>query len=178
MSFSTQVATCRRSLGPREGASRAKARLKIASPTGRSGAVNCIGALGEAPDRARLCPPFQEPDLLERRGRGQRRWPTTTSAFDVAYAYNPSGDWTARHQMSLNGKVDDFTREDFRAVARAGMLKRGRGTQIVDEVIDVVSAWPDYAARARVTERDVERIHPTLRLSFPTRSRDTRDARG
>ena len=129
---------------------------------------HCIGALGEAPDRARLCPPFQEPDLLERRGRGQRRWPTTTSAFDVAYAYNPSGDWTARHQMSLNGKVDDFTREDFRAVARAGMLKRGRGTQIVDEVIDAVSAWPDYAAKARVPERDIERIHPTLRLSFPT----------
>ena len=34
---------------------------------------HCIGALGEAPDRARLCPPFQEPDLLERRGRGQSR---------------------------------------------------------------------------------------------------------
>ena len=83
------------------------------------------------------------------------------------------------HRIATTGGPDgDRTREDFHAVARKGMLKRNRGTQIVDEVIDVVSAWPDYAARAGVTERDVERIHPTLRLSFPTRSRDTRDARG
>ena len=101
--------------------------------------------------------------LMDRSGQ----W-SLSPAFDLAYAYNPSGDWTARHQMSLNGKVAHFTREDFRAVARAGMLKRNRGTQIVDEVIDVVSAWPDYAAKARVPERDIERIHPTLRLSFPT----------
>ncbi|MFI5356100.1 MAG: type II toxin-antitoxin system HipA family toxin, partial [Opitutales bacterium] len=31
-------------------------------------------------------------------------------AFDVTYSYNPSGAWTATHQMTLNGKRDDFTR--------------------------------------------------------------------
>ncbi len=101
--------------------------------------------------------------LMDRSGE----W-SLSPAFDLAFAYNPSGDWTARHQMSLNGKVDDFTREDFRAVARTGMLKRGRGTHIVDEVIDAVSAWPEYAAKARVPERDIKRIRPTLRLSFPS----------
>lgn len=34
-------------------------------------------------------------------------------AFDVAYAWNPSGDWTNAHQMSLNGKRDDFALEDL-----------------------------------------------------------------
>jgi serine/threonine-protein kinase HipA len=27
-------------------------------------------------------------------------------AFDVTYSYNPSGAWTATHQMTLNGKRD------------------------------------------------------------------------
>ena len=32
-------------------------------------------------------------------------------AFDVIYAYNPSGEWTSRHQMSVNGKRTDFTKD-------------------------------------------------------------------
>ena len=47
-------------------------------------------------------------------------------AFDVTYAYNPTGLWTNRHQMTINGKADDFTREDFKAVAQVAGLKRGR----------------------------------------------------
>ena len=39
-------------------------------------------------------------------------------AFDVTYSYNPTGSWTSHHQMSLNAKRDNFTVEDFRAVAR------------------------------------------------------------
>ena len=47
-------------------------------------------------------------------------------AFDVTYAYNPSGRWTRRHQMTLNGKRDDFTREDFDAVRREAGLNAAR----------------------------------------------------
>ena len=39
-------------------------------------------------------------------------------AFDMTYSYNPSGAWTARHQMTLNGKRDDFDLEDFKPVRR------------------------------------------------------------
>ncbi len=99
--------------------------------------------------------------LMDRSGR----W-SLSPAFDLAYAYNPSGDWTARHQMSLNGKLGDFTRADFGALARTGMLKRTRGTRIFEEVLDVVAAWPDYAARAGLPENDRERIERTLRLSL------------
>jgi serine/threonine protein kinase HipA of HipAB toxin-antitoxin module len=34
-------------------------------------------------------------------------------AFDVTYSFNPAGAWTGTHQMTLNGKRDGFTREDF-----------------------------------------------------------------
>ncbi|WP_309384763.1 HipA domain-containing protein [Cerasicoccus frondis] len=39
-------------------------------------------------------------------------------AFDVIYSYNPSGAWTSAHQMSINGKRDDFTLADFEACAK------------------------------------------------------------
>ena len=39
-------------------------------------------------------------------------------AYDVIYSYNPSGRWTSMHQMSINGKRDNFTRDDLNAVGR------------------------------------------------------------
>uniref|UniRef100_UPI0035694DE0 type II toxin-antitoxin system HipA family toxin n=1 Tax=Hyphomonas sp. TaxID=87 RepID=UPI0035694DE0 len=45
----------------------------------------------------------------------QGRW-SLSPAFDVMYSYNPAGVWTSRHQMSLNGKLDGFDREDFRSL--------------------------------------------------------------
>src|SRR5208337_3910147 len=63
-------------------------------------------------------------------------------AFDVTYAYNPAGLWTSRHQMTINGKTDEFTREDFKAVAQVAGLKRGRPEAILTEVTDAVKEWP------------------------------------
>ena len=34
-------------------------------------------------------------------------------AFDATYAWQPAGRWTARHQMTLNGKRDGFATDDF-----------------------------------------------------------------
>ena len=44
-------------------------------------------------------------------------------AFDVTYSYNPSGSWTATHQMTMNGKRDGFTLADFRACARSAFAR-------------------------------------------------------
>ena len=74
-----------------------------------------------------------------------------TPAFDVTYSYNPSGDWTATHQMTMNGKRDGFTLADFRACAKSAMMKRGRAEAIIEEVRAAVSKWPDYAEQAQVT---------------------------
>ncbi|MXW65367.1 MAG: type II toxin-antitoxin system HipA family toxin [Bacteroidetes bacterium SB0662_bin_6] len=71
-------------------------------------------------------------------------------AFDLTYACNPEGKWTSIHQMTLNGKQEAFTMEDFRACARAASMKRGRAEAICAEVHEVVSHWPDYAEEARV----------------------------
>jgi len=85
-------------------------------------------------------------------------------AFDVTYSYNPSGAWTASHQMTLNGKQDAVTLDDFRACARMASMKRGRAETIVGEVRDVVSRWRDYAEDAGVGAAFREQIQGALRL--------------
>jgi serine/threonine-protein kinase HipA len=85
-------------------------------------------------------------------------------AFDMTYSFNPSGAWTARHQMTLNGKRDDFVLEDFKACAKAASMKRGRAETILAEVQETVSRWPDYAEEAGVNPVQRDQIHHALRL--------------
>jgi serine/threonine-protein kinase HipA len=85
-------------------------------------------------------------------------------AFDMTYSYNPSGAWTARHQMTLNGKRDDFALEDFKSCAKAASMKRGRAETILGEVQETVSRWPDYAEEAGVNPVQRDQIHHVLRL--------------
>lgn len=88
-------------------------------------------------------------------------------AFDVTYSYNPSGSWTATHQMTVNGKRDEFTQEDFDKCARSAQMKRGRAATILGEVQAAVRRWPEYAAEAQLTDQWRDRIQATHRLSFP-----------
>ncbi len=86
-------------------------------------------------------------------------------AFDMTYSFNPAGTWTASHQMTMNGKRDHFTLEDFNACARTATMKRGRAAKIVAEVQATASNWKSFAERAGVPDAVREKIHGTLNLS-------------
>lgn len=85
-------------------------------------------------------------------------------AFDMTYSYNPAGEWTATHQMTMNGKRDGFTLEDFRVCAKNALMKRGRAEAIVEEVRTAVSKWTDYAKQAQVMSNWRREIKKNLRL--------------
>ena len=87
-------------------------------------------------------------------------------AFDVAYSFNPAGVWTSSHQMTMNGKRDGFSMNDFKACAEAVSLKRGRAESIVAEVRKAVERWPDFAETAKVTESWKTQIQENLRLEL------------
>lgn len=87
-------------------------------------------------------------------------------AFDVAYAYNPSGAWTSTHQMTLNGRRDDFTADDVAHFGAHCGFKRRKALGIVAEIGERVRDWPAYAAGAGVPERDAQRIGRALRLDL------------
>jgi serine/threonine-protein kinase HipA len=91
-------------------------------------------------------------------------------AFDVTYAYNPNGLWTNRHQMTINGKTDNFIAQDFKAVAQVAGLKRGRHKAILAEVVATVKQWPRYAEVAGVTQVQCDAINTSLRLQFDLRA--------
>ena len=69
-------------------------------------------------------------------------------AYDIGYAYNPEGGWTATHQMSVNGKFDHITREDLLAFASANNVKDA--ALVIDEIIDQASRWPAMARNCGV----------------------------
>ncbi|MEN7972914.1 MAG: HipA domain-containing protein [Verrucomicrobiota bacterium] len=85
-------------------------------------------------------------------------------AFDITYSFQPTGQWTSVHQMTLNGRRDGFVRDDFKACAKAVSMKRGRAETIIEEVRSVVGQWRDYAEESRVDPNHRDRIQKTLRL--------------
>jgi len=99
--------------------------------------------------------------LMDKAGRWR-----LSPAFDVTYSYNPDGAWTSRHQMSVNGKRDQFELADLVACARNAGLKRGRAATLLEQVITAARRWKDHAADAGVPERDAEKIASVFRLDW------------
>lgn len=97
--------------------------------------------------------------LMNRQGQWR-----LSPAFDLAYSYNPSGPWTSRHQMSLNGKRDDFDTADLIAFANSAGLKKSRAIALLKEVAGAISNWIGHAKSAGVPSRDIRRIAKAHRL--------------
>ena len=85
-------------------------------------------------------------------------------AFDVVYSYAPEGLWTSSHQMTMNGKRDNFTLEDFKACAKTASMKRGRAETIIKEVRSVIARWRDYAEEVGVDAEQRDKIQTALRV--------------
>jgi serine/threonine-protein kinase HipA len=99
--------------------------------------------------------------LMDRAGQ----W-SLSPAFDITWSFNPAGDWTATHQMTVNGKRDQFTRADLLAAGRSAQLKRGRTEAIAEEVIAAVRDWPRTAAEAGVPDDRYREIQASHRLDL------------
>lgn len=93
------------------------------------------------------------------------RW-SLAPAYDVTYSYNPDGQWTARHQMTLNGKTDAFDAADLLAAARSAGLKTARAKAVIADVAAAVRRWPDFAASANVSPADTRRVATAHRLAL------------
>lgn len=76
--------------------------------------------------------------LMNRKGEWR-----LSPAYDMSWAYNPNGGWTATHQMSINNKWDNITREDLLTVASEMNVKGAK--QIIDQVVDAVHQWSRLA---------------------------------
>jgi hypothetical protein len=68
--------------------------------------------------------------------------------------------------MSINGKRDAFTLEDFRACAKTAGLKRGRAEALLDEVLAAVKQWPQFAEATGIPQHQISAIAATHRLEW------------
>ncbi len=93
----------------------------------------------------------------------QGKW-SLSPAYDMGFAYNPKGGWTAQHQMSINGKFDDITRQDLLEFAKRNNIKEA--AEIIDSIAEVSSRWPLMAKECEVPKFMIDAIVPNLKLSI------------
>lgn len=99
--------------------------------------------------------------LMDRSGK----W-NLSPAFDIGYSYNPDGDWTSQHQMSVNFKRDGFTLEDLIAAGRSADVSPREVKTILAEVTESVSRWREFAKDADVKPTFIDNIAKTVRLAI------------
>jgi serine/threonine-protein kinase HipA len=87
-------------------------------------------------------------------------------AYDLTYAYNPAGEWTSSHQMTVNGKRDGFAMEDLLAAATAADLRPPRAKAIIEEVAAAVASWLRFAEEAGVSESWATAVASAHRLTL------------
>lgn len=81
-------------------------------------------------------------------------------AYDLCYSYSSTGQWTAQHQMSLNGKRSNFDYSDLVSVAKTMEIKDY--DNIIGNIADVISKWKVYALEAGVKNEHLKNIQNNL----------------
>jgi serine/threonine-protein kinase HipA len=88
-------------------------------------------------------------------------------AYDLAYSYRPGSPWVSSHWMKLNGKRDDFVREDFYSLEKLSPLFTKRAIdRIIDETAEHVSQWNRLAAEHGVPAALAETVGRNLRVGI------------
>lgn len=87
-------------------------------------------------------------------------------AFDMTYAWRADGAWTSQHQMSINGKRDNFIRSDLIKLADVGGIKSPRANELLDQLIEVISNWQKFAEIAEVDEQNTIKIQNSHRIDI------------
>ena len=85
-------------------------------------------------------------------------------AYDMCYAYNPDGAWTSAHQMSVNGKYDNITRQDLMELAVRNNIREA--SMIIDEIVEICSGWKYLAKECDVPHEMIDAIVPNMKLSL------------
>ena len=87
-------------------------------------------------------------------------------AYDVVYAYNPSGAWTSQHQMSLSGKTDGFELDDLIRFGRFADIKPARLKALLGDILAAAGNWSHHVSQAGVPDRLAGTAQSFFRLDW------------
>jgi serine/threonine-protein kinase HipA len=82
--------------------------------------------------------------LMDKTGQWQ-----LSPAYDMTFSYNPEDGLGTLHKMTINGQQDDFVFQDFLDVAYNMQINKAE--KIVEEILGVVTRWPEFADQAQVS---------------------------
>lgn len=83
-------------------------------------------------------------------------------AYDVTHAYNPKGEWTYQHLMSVNGKFGDITSDDLLTEADRFGVRRPR--ELLASVRSALQSWPEFAGKAGLSKSSLARVASDFHL--------------
>lgn len=84
-------------------------------------------------------------------------------AYDLTYQYKEGGTWTNVHQSSINGKFDNFTKNDLLSFGKNFGVKNTNS--ILEEVIEAVSQWSQIAKELDIPKKEIEKINNNLKIT-------------
>lgn len=99
--------------------------------------------------------------LMEKSGQWK-----LSPAYDLTYSFNPHGYWTNAHQMTINGKSENFSKEDLLQLGLNADLKQSKASSIIKQVTNVFKKWNQYADIAGVSKATQAGIKKQLRINL------------
>ena len=85
-------------------------------------------------------------------------------AYDLCHAEGSA--FTRNHQLSINGKTNDFTVHDLKHLAEYAGLPRGREKIVLDQVREAFAGWQEMAKDLGVPRAMQSHVQRTLRLTW------------
>ncbi|MCR5457887.1 MAG: type II toxin-antitoxin system HipA family toxin [Clostridiales bacterium] len=85
-------------------------------------------------------------------------------AFDMTFSYRKDSIWVSEHQMLINGKAKELTRDDFLTVAENAEIKKSDALICEEQVSDAVSKWNTFAEESELSKRATELIRRQLSM--------------
>ncbi|MEI8632381.1 HipA N-terminal domain-containing protein [Vibrio sp. PP-XX7] len=93
----------------------------------------------------------------------QKKW-ILAPAFDLAYSYKPGSPWVDSHQMSINGKRDNFVKQDLMGVLPESL--RDEAEEVMKKVHEAVLGWRRIATDIGVASSFIDEIESNHRRSL------------
>lgn len=85
-------------------------------------------------------------------------------AYDITYS-NGIG-YTKNHQLSLNGKINDFVVSDILQLAKKHSIRDNFPKEYLEQILEIFSKFKSKAKELDIKKQTVDRIYNELRLDF------------
>ena len=95
--------------------------------------------------------------LMNRKGEWK-----LSPAYDLTLSYNPDNRWLKAHQMSINGKRTEITRNDILECADVMDIPRWKCKDMIEKTQTSVSRFSELAKQAYLTDTAIQKVQKLL----------------